>query len=72
MLTISQFFVIEDVKTAIGVHFIREPLLWDFLLFTFAASTANLTVGFYTLNGTSAALVDNPISKGFDRIQFLY
>ena len=69
---ISDSLVMPDVKTAIGVHFIIEPLLWELVLFILAALKATLTVGFDTLKGTKAALVDNPMSKGLDKIQFLY
>ena len=71
-LIISDSLVMPDVKTAIGVHFIIEPLLWELVLFILAALTASLTVPFDTLKGTKAALVDKPTSKGVDKIQFLY
>jgi len=68
----SSFRVIDEVKTAMGVHLIKEPLLWDLSLFTFALSIANLAFGFYTVSGTRAALVLKPMSKGGLIIQFLY
>ena len=62
----SALEVTEEVKTAIGVHLIREPLLSEFPLFILALSIASLAVGYSTHRGTNAALVAKPISKGGD------